>query len=608
MCGILGYVGDKRAVPIVLEGLKILEYRGYDSAGIAGIEAGKTTCYKDKGKIGHLAQLLEKKQMAFKAAIAHTRWATHGKVNAINAHPHSDCNETLAIVHNGIIENFQSLKTSLEKEGIFFASETDTEVIAQLFAHYYNGDLKETLLKTLPMLEGSFAIAGIHKDFPEDIFVACKNSPLAIGIGEKEHFVSSDINSFLKYTNKVVFLDNYQVGLIHSSGFQVYDQNGEKIVKHVQKISSQVDEISKLNYPHYTLKEIYDQPESISRLFVSRFQEDFGAISLKDMGIDEETLMKTSRILILACGSSWHAGTLGAYFFESLARIPTQVEISSEFRYKNPIVMEGTLVIAISQSGETADTLAAVQELKAKGAKVLGICNREGSSMTRLADHTLFIKAGPEIGVCSTKAFTNQVVLLALLALHLGRMHHLGKEQGIYYIEEMKKLPNLVLQVLKQSQEIQRLAVKYHSYPHFFFVGRSYMYPTCMEAALKLKEISYIHSEAYPAGELKHGPIALIDENCPTIALLSNRHTYSKMLSNVMEIKARQGPVLAFAPKGMKEIDSIVDDVFWLPEVCDEFACIPTIVALQLFSYYVALEKGCDIDQPKNLAKSVTVE
>lgn len=608
MCGILGYVGKKKAVSVVLEGLKILEYRGYDSAGIAGIESGRMTCYKDKGKIGHLSKLLEKKQMSFKAAIAHTRWATHGRVNAINAHPHSDHNETLALVHNGIIENFQSLKAFLEEEGVQFVSETDTEVIAQLFAHYHTGDIKETLLKIIPMLEGSFAIAGVHKDFPDQIFIASKNSPLALGLGDQEYFVSSDINGFLKHTNKVLFLENHEVGLVHPYGFEIFNEKGERIVKEILNISSQVDEITKLHYPHYTLKEIFDQPEAISRLFTGRFQEDFGAICLKDMGIDEETLMKTSRILILACGTSWHAGTVGAYLFESLSRTPTQVEISSEFRYKNPIVMEDTLVIAISQSGETADTLAAVQELKAKGAKVLAICNREGSTMSRLSDHTLFIKAGPEIGVCSTKAFTNQVVLLSLLALHLGRMHHLGKEEGIHFIQEIKKLPNLVLQVLKQASEIKKLAKKYNHYAHFFFVGRSYMYPTSLEAALKLKEISYIHSEAYPAGELKHGPIALIDENCPTVALFANKHTFSKMLSNIMEIKARQGPILAFAPSSMKEIESLVDDVFWLPDVCDEFACIPTSVALQLFSYYMALERGCDIDQPRNLAKSVTVE
>lgn len=608
MCGIFGYVGKKKAVPIVLEGLKILEYRGYDSAGIAGIANGKAYCYKDKGKINHLKALLEKKQIQSKTAIAHTRWATHGKVNAINAHPHFDREESLAIVHNGIIENFQELREELEREGIQFVSETDTEVIAQLFGHHFEKDIKTTLLKILPLLEGSFAIAGVHRDFPDDIFVAAKNSPLAIGLGKNEYFVSSDVNGFIKYTKKALFLEHQEIAFVSPSGCLIYDAEGNPVERTPITVENHTDQISKLHYPHYTLKEIYDQPEAISRLFVSRFEEEFGAICLKDMGIDENTLMETARILILACGTSSHAGSVGAYLFESLSRTPTQVEISSEYRYKNPIVMKDTLVIAISQSGETADTIAAVHELKAKGAKVLAICNREGSQLSRLADHTLYIKAGPEIGVCSTKAFTNQVILLSLLALHLGRMHHLSKEEGIRFIKEIKKLPDLVREVLKHADEIQALAHKYHRYDHFFFTGRSYMYPASLEAALKLKEISYIHAQAYPAGELKHGPIALIDEKCPTVALFANHHTHSKLLSNMMEIRARGGPILAFAPKSMQNIKSIVDDVFWLPDVCDEFATIPSSVALQLFAYYVALCRGCDIDQPRNLAKSVTVE
>lgn len=608
MCGIYGYVGKRKAVPIILEGLKILEYRGYDSAGIAGIENGKTVYTKDKGKIGHLAKLLAKKQLRMSVAIAHTRWATHGRVNAINAHPHFDTQESCAIVHNGIIENFQSLKDELEKEGVVFSSETDSEVIAQLFSKYYNKDLLETLKLILPKLEGSFAIAGLHRDFPETLFVAAKDSPLAIGLGENENFISSDSSGFLKHTKKTIFLENHEIALVEPDKVSVFTEQGEPKEKKVHLLTTEAAEISKLHYRHYTLKEIYDQPEAISRLFVSRFIEDFGAICLKDMGISEESLLETSRILVLGCGTSWHAGMVGAYLFESLSRTPTSVEIASEFRYKNPIVQKETLVIAMSQSGETADTLAAVHELKAKGARVLALCNREESSLSRIADHTLSIKAGPEIGVCSTKAFTNQVVLLALVALHLGRMHHLSKEEGIHYIQEIKKLPSLVRDVLKLAPEIHKLAKKYQHFTHFFYIGRSYMYPTSLEAALKLKEISYLHAHAYPAGELKHGPIALIDEKCPTIALLANEKTRTKLLSNLMEIKARKGPVLAFASEGTVGLEGVVDDIFWLPKTCDEFAAIPTSVALQLFSYYVALEKGCDIDQPRNLAKSVTVE
>lgn len=608
MCGIFGYVGPKKAAPIVLEGLKILEYRGYDSAGIAGIYQGKTLFYKDKGKVGNLALMIAKKQLKFNTAIAHTRWATHGGVSTKNAHPHFDMGQTLAIVHNGIIENHLKLKALLEQKKVEFVSETDSEIIAQMMAYHYKGDLLKALLKTTSKLEGAFAIAGVHKDHPDQIFIAAKGSPLAVGVGDDEYFVSSDVNGFLKYTNKVLFLKDGEVGILHKKGFEIYDESGKRVTKEIEQIKSKSYEISKLHYEHFTLKEIHDQPEAIQRLFVSRFQEEFGAVCLKDMGIDDSALLETSRILILACGTSWHAGFIGSYLFESLSRIPTQVEISSEFRYKNPIVLKDTLVIAISQSGETADTIAAVHELKAKGAKVIAICNREESTLARITDHTLLIKAGPEIGVCSTKAFTNQVVLLSLLALHLGRMHHQSKEEGIYFIREIKKLPSLAKEILKQAKYIEELARKYNHYNNFFYLGRSYMYPTSLEGALKLKEISYINAQAYPAGELKHGPIALIDENCPTIALCSNKHTYSKLLSNLMEVKAREGRILAFVPVNSPGIESIADDIFWLPEICDEFAAIPISIALQLFAYYMAKFRGSDIDHPRNLAKSVTVE
>ena len=437
MCGIFGYVGKKEAVPIIMEGLKVLEYRGYDSAGIAGVQSGKALYFRDKGKIGHLAKLIENKQIKLKSAIAHTRWATHGEVNLKNAHPHFDQKETLAIVHNGIIENHQKLRSFLEDKGYEFYSDTDSEVIAQLISYYYEGDTLKALMKALPKLEGSFAIAGVQKDNPDQIFVATKNSPLSIGVGDGEYFISSDINGFIKYTKKALFLSSNEIGLIEAGGIQFYDMKGHKTSKEIEDVKLTETVISKLNFEHFTLKEIHDQPEALNRLFVSRFEEEFGAICLKDMGIDEAALLETSRILILACGSSSHAGYIGSYLFESLSRIHTQVEISSEFRYKNPIVLKDTLVIAISQSGETADTIAAVHELKAKGAKVIGVCNREESTLARLTDHTLLIKAGPEIGVCSTKAFTNQVLLLALLALHLGRMHHLSKEEGIHFIKEI---------------------------------------------------------------------------------------------------------------------------------------------------------------------------
>ncbi len=608
MCGIFGYVGNRDAVPLILEGLKILEYRGYDSAGIVGIRDGKALFRKGRGKVGHLAELIRKKQMRMSNGIAHTRWATHGKVNQLNAHPHFDDRKSMALVHNGIIENYRELQQRLANKNIHCITETDSEVIVQMIASVYKGDLLRALQIVLPGLEGAFAIAGVHVDHENEIFLAAKEAPLAIGVGEGEYFISSDVNGFIKYTRKVIFLKDGEMALVSKDRLQIWDRDGNEVIKEIVSLKGEIHEISKRHFEHYTLKEIYDQPEAVRRLLVSRFDEEFGAVCLKDMGIDGETFLQTSGILILACGSSWHAGFIGSYLFEALSRIPVRVEISSEYRYKNPIVLKNTLVIAISQSGETSDTLAAVHELKAKGAKVIAVCNREESMLGRITDHTLLIKAGPEIGVCSTKAFTNQVLLLSLLALHLGRMHHLSKESALHFIRELKQLPEKIQQVLQQAPAIEKMAEKYASYEHFFYLGRSYMYPTCMEAALKLKEISYVSAQGYPAGEIKHGPIALIDSNYPTVALCCNRHTYSKSLANLMEIKLRGGPIAAFAMRGSVGLEEITEDVFYLPEICDELAPMTTSVALQLFAYYVAKKRGCDIDQPRNLAKSVTVE
>ncbi len=608
MCGIFGYIGSKDVVGVTLKGLKKMEYRGYDSAGIAGVIGSRAICYKDVGKIAGLKQLIKDKTFTPKATIAHTRWATHGKPSPVNAHPHFDQGHSLAVVHNGIIENHDILRKKLEKKGVIFDSETDSEVIAQLIADCYTGDILKAMQQTIALLEGAFAIAIIHKDFPNQIFIAAHESPLVIGLGKKEIFVASDVNAFIQHTRDVVYLSHSEMGVIKKNSLEVYDMQLNKVIKEQHRIKRALEEVSKGSFEHFTLKEIFEQPKSLERTLFSRFLEEYGTAKFENFSFDVNYLHSVSRILILACGTSWHAGYVSAYLLEDIAGIPVQVEISSEFRYKNSIVQENTLVIAISQSGETADTIAAMRELKAKGAKILGVCNVEESTIAREADNVLFLCAGPEIGVCSTKAFTSQVAILALFTLFMARMRHMSKHDGQILIQKMKELPDQVQDVLDRADQIKKMAKKYAHFNNIFFLGRRYMFPASLEAALKLKEISYINAQGYPAGEMKHGPIALIDENCPTVALCADKMTYSKILNNLMEVKARKGPVIVFAEQGSQGLEKIADDIFYLPLVIDELASIPTSVAMQLFAYYVAKERGTEIDQPRNLAKSVTVE
>lgn len=608
MCGIFGYVGKKNSVNIALEGLKRLEYRGYDSAGIAGVRAGQLFACKEVGKVAILEKVLEKSDITLDVAIAHTRWATHGKPSELNAHPHFDTEHSLALVHNGIVENHEALRQHLAQKGVKFESETDTEVIAHLIRSFYEGDILKAVQKTVPLLEGSFAIALVHKDFPEQIIAVAHESPLVIGIGMDEAFISSDSHAFLSYTREVVFLSNSEIAVITPKKLEIFNTALEQIQKEPEFLSIETEEISKKGYQHFTLKEINEQPQSIRNALLSRYLEDYGTAVFEELTFDVNELLSIQRIMILACGTSWHAGCVGSYLIEDMARIPVQVEISSEFRYKNPIVPPGTFVIAVSQSGETADTIAALRELKAKGAKVLGICNVHGSTLARECDCTVFLKAGPEIGVCSTKAFVSQVVVFSLFSLLMARMRHMSKTDGQEFIQGLKVLPEQVQKVLNQVDHIQSLAQKYSKYDNFFYLGRRYMFPTALEGALKLKEISYINANGYPAGEMKHGPIALIGPDCPTVAFCANQLTYDKLLSNLMEVKARSGPIIAIAQENSVGIESIADDVIWVPACKDEIAVIPTTVAAQLFAYYVALERGEDIDQPRNLAKSVTVE
>ena len=608
MCGIFGYVGKKNPVKTVIDGLKRLEYRGYDSAGIAGIKDHELLCCKEVGKVAVLEKEVNESGIQLDVAIAHTRWATHGKPSAINAHPHSDALGGLALVHNGIIENYEFLQKKLLEKGVEFSSETDTEVVAKLIGALYEGDILKAVQQVIPMLEGSFAIALVHRDFPGQIIAIAHQSPLVIGIGTHEAFLSSDPHAFAAHTREVVFLSNAEIAVVKEDKLEIFDSSRNHVVRKTTQLSLDVEEASKRGYEHYTLKEINEQPQTIRNALLSRYIEDYGTSVLEELTFDVSELLSVERILILACGTSWHAGYVAAYMIEDMARIPVQVEISSEFRYKNPIVPKGTFVIAISQSGETADTIAALRELKAKGAKVLGICNVQGSTLAREADCTLFLRAGPEIGVCSTKAFTSQVVILSLLSMLLARMRHMSKNEGKVFIQALKVLPEQVQKVLNQAEHIHTLAKKYEKYPNFFYLGRHYMYPTALEGALKLKEIAYINANGYPAGEMKHGPIALINEDCPTVALCANRMTFDKLQSNLREVKARSGKVIAIVEEGQESIKNIADDIIWVPKTIDPLAVIPTTVATQLLAYYIAYERGEDIDQPRNLAKSVTVE
>lgn len=607
MCGIFGYSGGRNTVKTVLEGLKKLEYRGYDSAGIAGINEGMLQHCKEVGKISALEEQLNLTGIELDIAIAQTRWATHGKPNRINAHPHFDAAQSLALVHNGIIENHEALRLFLQAKGVEFVSATDTEVIAHLIAYYYAGDLLKALQKAILELKGAFAIALIHVDYPESIFAVAHESPLVIGIGKEETFIASDSAAFAEYTEDAIFLSNSEIAKISRDKIEIFNLQLVPITRPLEKLPYSEIQISKGNFEHFTLKEIYDQPLSIANALFERLSDEYGTAIFSEENVSNIDFLAFERILILACGSSWHAGYIAAYMIEDHARIPVQLEISSEFRYKNPIVLPGTLVIAISQSGETADTIAAMRELQAKGAKILAMCNVATSTLAREADATLFLRAGPEIGVCSTKAFTNQLIVLSLLALMIGRMHHMNKHDGQLFIQALRLLPEQVQQLLDQAPAIETIAKKYAHYNNFFFLGRHYMYPTSLEGALKLKEISYINANGYPAGEMKHGPIALINETCPTVALCANEATFTKLLSNLMEVKSRNGHIIAIASQ-QQNVASVADDIIRIPKTNDALSPILVTIVTQLLAYYIAKERGAEIDQPRNLAKSVTVE
>jgi len=608
MCGIFGYIGPDNSAQICLDGLKKLEYRGYDSAGLVGVANGQLRYWKEVGKIRVLEQAWVSDPAPLSLAIAHTRWATHGKPSRENAHPHFDQHNRVAVVHNGIIENHRALREMLKSSGVQFSSETDTEVIAQLIAHFYEGDITAATQKAISLMQGFWGIAVVHQDHPDKIIASSRENPLAIAFKAGEAFLSSDPNAFHSSDLDVLFLRNDELAVIQADRVEVFDPTSSQITKTPEKLGLENYTRSKGDFEHFMLKEIFEQPQTLQQALHNRFIEEFGTVEFENFNLTPQDLQSIRRILILGCGTSWHAGCIAASLFEDKARIPSHAEIASEYRYKNPVVSENTLVIAISQSGETLDTIAAIREVKQKGSKVLAICNVRNSTLTREADATVFLRAGPEISVCSTKAFTSQITVLSLLALLMGRQRHLDKEEGQSFLADLRSLPSLVQQVLDQHLIIASLARKYSQYDHFFFLGRHYMHTTSLEAALKLKEITYLNATGYPAGEMKHGPIALVDSSLPIIGLCGNRKTLEKTLSNLTEVKSRGAPILAFAFEGTPDIETIADDVIYLPLCSDEIAPVPFSVATQLFAYYVAKERGTDIDHPRNLAKSVTVE
>ncbi len=615
MCGIFGYIQSKKVsqtsdpVDVCLKGLTLLEYRGYDSAGIAGLVNGQLKRCKRTGKVKCLKDAIERENFNLDLAIAHTRWATHGSVNEQNAHPHFDEKKTIAVVHNGIIENHFIIRDELEKKGVIFESDTDSEVIAQLISHVYSGDLYLAVQKALKKLQGSFAIAVIHVNHSDQIIAASRESPLILGLDQKkkEIYLSSDVASLEGKSLHMIYLKDHEIAVLQNNHVKVFNKMGKEVFKERKKIGIGQRIISKSSFDHFMLKEIFDQPQTIEQAYYGRIQYEFGTAVFNEIDLSAQELQSIGRLLILGCGTSFHAGCIGASMLENVARIPTEVQIASEFRYTNPIISRDTLVLAISQSGETADTIAAVREAKAKGAKVISICNVQHSTLVRESISSLFLNAGFEISVCSTKAFTSQLVVLALFTLFMARLRHLGKEEGQKFIKQLTYLPGIVSQILSQLETIENFAKKYSIFSQFFFLGRLFMYPTSLEAALKLKEISYLNATGYPAGEMKHGPLALVDPNIAIIGMCGNLKTRDKMLCNLMEVKARGGKILAFAPKGMKEIEKVTTDVFYLPQVIDFLASIPYSVATQLFAYFTAKTLGREIDQPRNLAKSVTV-
>ncbi len=625
MCGIVGYVGKRGASEFLLEGLRRLEYRGYDSAGIATLTSRGEMCVtKSVGRISQLADALTLQPALGCVGIGHTRWATHGPATEGNAHPHLGGDRVVAIVHNGVIENYQQIKDELQTEGVQFQSDTDSEVIAQLVNYCLgrvqsdspqpsgNGDSHTELISTvkeaLARLKGTYGLVLLFRDHPEVLIAARLGSPLVIGVGNGEHFVASDASPLAGYTDKIVYLADHQVAVVTAEELHVTHREQGHVPHSVQTLQVTATDVDRRGFPHYMLKEIFEQADALANTMRGRLSEDDATAVFGGLNLTAQQLRSVDRIILTACGTSWHAALVGEYLIEEMARIPVEVEYASEVRYRNPPVDGGTLVFGITQSGETADTLAAMREMQRKGHPTLAICNVVGSTIAQEADGGIYLRAGTEIGVASTKAYTTQCLVLAMLALYFGRMRHLSYNAGRGYIEGFQQLPDLITRTLKTHDEVQRNAEKYQHCQNFLYLGRQYNFPTALEGALKLKEISYIHAEGYPAAEMKHGPIALVDEDTPSVFIMPPGFIYDKVMSNVEEVKARGGPVIVIASEGDQRAAQVADDVIYTPDVDEYLQPFTTIVPLQLLAYHIALLRGCDVDMPRNLAKSVTVE
>ena len=627
MCGIVGYIGRRDAVDFLIEGLRRLEYRGYDSAGVATVGGGRLQVTKSAGRIDALVEKLGRHPVSGEVGVGHTRWATHGPATDVNAHPHFGGDGAVAVVHNGVIENFRMLKERLQAEGYHFQSATDTEVIAHLIASCLeketatsggNGkpataeDNYEPLVRAvsaaLAQLQGTYGLAVLFRDYPDVLIAARHASPLVVGVGAGEHWIASDASPLAGHTDRIVYLADYELAVVTADRLRVIDREQQLVDHNVQVLDLVADDVQLDGYPHFMLKEIYEQPESIRNAMRGRLSLDEATAVFGGLNLTPQQLRSTNRILLTACGTSWHAAMVGEYLIEDLAQIPVEVEYASELRYRNPPMENGTLLFAITQSGETADTLAALKEIKRKGYPTLAICNVVGSSIAQEADGGIYLHAGPEIGVASTKAFTSQCVTLAMLALYFGRLRHMSFDAGIRLIERLQELPDRVATALKTDAVVRRIAEKYYQADNFLYLGRQYNFPAALEGALKLKEISYIHAEGYPAAEMKHGPIALVDEHTPSVIIIPHGMVYDKVMANLEEIKARGGPVIAVVCEGDLRVADLADDVIEVPNVEDFLQPMVTIVPLQLLAYHIAVLRGCDVDKPRNLAKSVTVE
>ncbi len=608
MCGIVGYVGDRIATPMLLEGLKRLEYRGYDSAGVAIMNGEGVETRRAAGKIARLEAAIAKDPPQGTMGIAHTRWATHGPPTEKNAHPHASQNGKIAVVHNGIIENATALKAGLEARGYVFKSDTDTEVLAHLIEVAYAGNLEAAVIEALHQCDGTYGLAVITSDEKDKIVAARKGSPLLIGVGDGEYFIASDASAILAHTRNVVYLDDGDIAVVTRGGYRVLDFDSAIRDKPVTRIDWDLQQIERGGYPHFMLKEIFEQPTTVENTMRGRLILEEGFSKLGGLNISKEDLLKIDNIIITACGTSWHSALIGEMMIEELCRIPVEVEYASEFRYRNPIVTPTTLCIVISQSGETADTLAAMREAKRRGARTLGIVNVVGSTIAREDDGGIYLHAGPEIGVASTKAFTSQVVALALFTLKLARLKNLSVARGREIAQALADLPAQIQSILDRAPEIEGLAEEFKRASNFLYLGRGYNFPAALEGALKLKEISYIHAEGYPAAEMKHGPIALIDEMMPVVCIAPHDAVFDKITSNIQEVKARKGKIIAITTRDEPALAGKLDYEFRIPETVDLLAPILASVPLQLLAYYIAVKRGCNVDQPRNLAKSVTVE